>query len=80
MTKSSSLGPALAATPVLISALGLMWSWQQDRQITVRTQAQEFRTVAAPTVATLDRVEVFSTLLFDISDCNIKVIERCPKT
>ncbi len=63
--RTSLVGPALTAASVLISAAALVWSWQQDRQNVIRSQAQELRTVIADTIAAFDRLESVSLLLFD---------------
>ena len=50
---------------MLISAAALVWSWQQDRQNVIRSQAQELRTVIADTIAAFDRLESVSLLIFE---------------
>lgn len=63
--RTSLLGSILTAASVLIAAGGLTWSWYQDRQVVVRSQAQEVRATAAAAIAALDRIESLSMLLFD---------------
>jgi hypothetical protein len=59
-----TLGDLLTFMSILISALGLAWTWNQDISTRERDQATEVRKSAAATLAKMDRLGQMTDLLF----------------